>query len=234
MCFNSLFRDHKKAEIRRLKRGQILSFNSLFRDHARRRARRLDPDPARVSTPSFGITKCSCVLGTTDRGGGVSTPSFGITIRLRVQEYDEQLSFNSLFRDHVLKEGGTTYSFYTVPQFQLPLSGSRRRRPPPSRPTSGRSFNSLFRDHIMRVHLDLSTPVLFQLPLSGSHGLVDEFGWSVYHVSTPSFGITKRSESVEHAEGLFQLPLSGSPSPIPGFSGSPRLSATAPLRKNDS
>jgi hypothetical protein len=31
----------------------------------------------------------------------------------------------------------------------------------------------------------------------------------------------------------FQLPLSGSPSPIPGFSGSPRLSATAPLRTND-
>jgi hypothetical protein len=27
----------------------------------------------------------------------------------------------------------------------------------------------------------------------------------------------------------FQLPLSGSPSPIPGFSGSPRLSAAAPL-----
>ena len=32
----------------------------------------------------------------------------------------------------------------------------------------------------------------------------------------------------------FQLPLSGSPSPIPGFSGSPRLSAAAPLRTNDS
>ncbi len=30
----------------------------------------------------------------------------------------------------------------------------------------------------------------------------------------------------------FQLPLSGSPNPIPGFSGSPRLSAAAPLRKN--
>ena len=35
-------------------------------------------------------------------------------------------------------------------------------------------------------------------------------------------------------EGGFQLPLSGSPSPIPGFSGSPRRSAAAPLRTNDS
>ena len=32
----------------------------------------------------------------------------------------------------------------------------------------------------------------------------------------------------------FQLPLSGSPSPIPGFSGSPRRFAAAPLRTNDS
>jgi hypothetical protein len=41
-------------------------------------------------------------------------------------------------------------------------------------------------------------------------------------------------EREAETSGGFQLPLSGSPSPIPGFSGSLRLSAAAPLRTNDS
>jgi hypothetical protein len=77
-------------------------------------------------------------------------------------------------------------------------------------------------------------------------------------LSTPSFGITKVDDpELEYLGGIafnslsrdhmhlmnenyiviyhdyFQLPLSGSPSPIPGFFGSPRLSAAAPLRTDD-
>ena len=103
----------------------------------------------------------------------------------------------------------------------------------------------------------------FQLPLSGSHavenvgGLVEDQGqtfnslsrdhvtWfdaAEVHIrtflSTPSLGITGsqrtgRLLSFPVPIKSFQLPLSGSPSPIPGFFGSPRLSAAAALRTND-
>jgi len=51
-------------------------------------------------------------------------------------------------------------------------------------------------------------------------------------LSTPSLGITGLYLNcwLQIAHRFFQLPLSGSPSPIPGFSGSPRLPAAAPLR----
>ena len=79
-----------------------------------------------------------------------------------------------------------------------------------------KSFNSLSRDHEKQLlgPLGGDGDALFQLPLSGSH----------HHDG-------RRGPA---RAGDFQLPLSGSPSPIPGFFGSPRLSAAAPLRKNDS
>ena len=50
-------------------------------------------------------------------------------------------------------------------------------------------------------------------------------------LSTPSLGITVvKTGLLERKNEDFQLPLSGSPNPIPGFSGSPRLPAAAPLR----
>jgi hypothetical protein len=78
---------------------------------------------------------------------------------------------------------------------------------------------------------DLSTPSL---------GITERLEWPDRVLSTPSLGIiTLRRFSrtpfrIIVRDHDFQLPLSGSPSPIPGFSGSPRLSAAAPLRTNDS
>jgi hypothetical protein len=79
------------------------------------------------------------------------------------------------------------------------------------------AFNSLSRDHGDKSDIshDDSGRVYFQLPLSGSHCL------------------KTHGAPVTAPQDLFQLPLSGSLSPIPGFSGSPRLSAAAPLRTND-
>ena len=76
-----------------------------------------------------------------------------------------------------------------------------------------RAFNSLSRDHISSESLSVSVAVTFN-SLSRDH---------IEFVELVTFAhlIT------------FQLPLSGSPSPIPGFSGSPRLSAAAPFRTND-
>ena len=78
-----------------------------------------------------------------------------------------------------------------------------------------KAFNSLSRDHVVEVEGRLKL-ILISL-------------------STPSLGITLPIDcSMFITDPNFQLPLSGSPSPIPGFSGSPRLSAAAPLRINDS
>jgi hypothetical protein len=78
------------------------------------------------------------------------------------------------------------------------------------------SFNSLSRDHITELVRD------------------DERALKKVRLSTPSLGITLDERPDIHDFVSFQLPLSGSPSPIPGFFGSPRLSAAAPLRTNDS
>ena len=106
-------------------------------------------------------------------------------------------------------------------------------------------------------HQELSTPSLgitsakfiatinsniinFQLPLSGSLSNPNMGTDKVSEIVTfnslsRDHGITSWVEAFEWARDviIFQLPLSGSPSPIPGFSGSPRLSAAAPLRTND-
>ena len=77
------------------------------------------------------------------------------------------------------------------------------------------TFNSLSRDHTRsrKARLSLRTTML----------------------STPSLGITEigNRDGVPKERCDFQLPLSGSPSPIPGFFGSPLLSAAAALRTND-
>ena len=98
--------------------------------------------------------------------------------------------------------------------------------------------------------------ITFQLPLSGSQSRQSAMRQAPLLLSTPSLGITHlfvastrvgkttfNSLSRDHgavvvvvvvgAVEVFQLPLSGSPSPIPGFFGSPRLSAAAPFRTND-
>ena len=76
------------------------------------------------------------------------------------------------------------------------------------------TFNSLSRDHLKPEARDgRQSDVAFN-SLSRDHAFL---------------------ELVDSAQKTlsFQLPLSGSPSPIPGFFGSPRLSAAAPLRTND-
>jgi hypothetical protein len=99
--------------------------------------------------------------------------------------------------------------------FQLPLSGSHYHHIIEVR--DAEAFNSLSRDHLNFWDI-FSGAVLFSL-------------------STPSLGITDPTQQVSIASpkalAVFQLPLSGSPSPIPGFSGSPRLSAAAPLRTDE-
>ena len=78
----------------------------------------------------------------------------------------------------------------------------------------------------------------FQLPLSGSRSRKVT---TVPVLDLTAFNSLSRDHLMSYlasARGggiqvTFQLPLSGSPSPIPGFFGSPRLSAAAPLRTND-
>jgi hypothetical protein len=81
----------------------------------------------------------------------------------------------------------------------------------------------------------------FQLPLSGSLIAIDVDGvLADTHSAVFTFNSLSRDHRfVKWLEAVgqfadFQLPLSGSPSPIPGFFGSPRLSAAAPFRTNDS
>ena len=145
--------------------------------------------------------------------------------------------------------------------FQLPLSGSHLDETTAKAVASKLAFNSLSRDHLPEAHLHRRRSVIgFQLPLSGSLSLKKPIDLSMigqlstpslgitnsspHHVkrsvndlSTPSLGITwptdRMGREATPSEENFQLPLSGSPSPIPGSSGSPRRSAAAPLRTND-
>ena len=76
-----------------------------------------------------------------------------------------------------------------------------------------RTFNSLSRDHVVQKAWYMTLrAAFFQFPLSGS---------------------LPELLCVSSKKTSFQLPLSGSPSPIPGFSGSLRLSAAAALRTNE-
>jgi len=122
--------------------------------------------------------------------------------------------------------------------FQLPLSGSQGRRGAPAE----KGFTSTFQLPLSGSQTKHTgfTPenawdwLNFQLPLSGSHqskadsadprgaGFQLPLSGSLYAVSVDVSYVVRM--------GIFQLPLSGSPSPIPGFSGSPRLSAAAPPR----
>ena len=120
--------------------------------------------------------------------------------------------------------------------FQLPLSGSLVQNQS-EKFICGITFNSLSRDHPVKYLFYEFLNLTFN-SLSRDHG--HEVRWndvdSQHLLSTPSLGITIENRLDQINMLLlknFQLPLSGSPSPIPGFSGSPRLSAAAPLRTND-
>ena len=101
-------------------------------------------------------------------------------------------------------------------RFQLPLSGSQK--PAVVSPEHDVAFNSLSRDHGRR-----------RFRISGE---IVRLGESFNSLSRDHLRAFSISVIGPHPRG-FQLPLSGSPSPIPGFSGSPRLSAAAPLRTNE-
>jgi len=83
-------------------------------------------------------------------------------------------------------------------------------------------------DRVRRTQLTLSTPSL---------GITDDAeNFGAYKLPHHAFNSLSRDHNIKieaiirRIVGNFQLPLSGSPSPIPGFSGSPRLSAAALLR----
>ena len=147
-------------------------------------------------------------------GKKLSTPSLGITWREFLKHRCiEEVSFQLPLSGSRHEQGRV---WFVVGYFQLPLSGSRASHPRRSWHYYRKSFNSLSRDHretnlisVLGKALRLSTPSL---------GITDAHSW------VGSLGVHWKD---------FQLPLSGSPSPIPGFFGSPRLSAAAPLRTND-
>ena len=121
----------------------------------------------------------------------------------------EPTTFNSLSRDHSRRWSrdrppagyslstpslGITFAFSrnssSFSNFQLPLSGSQRKRLP--RKPSQRTFNSLSRDHAyLRRGPFTLFEVNFQLPLSGSP-FTDIGCWlrDLVKLSTPSLGIT--------------------------------------------
>ena len=151
------------------------------------------------------------------------------------------------------------FQFLQFLHFQLPLSGSHhiKERAVPFEATpkafnslsrdhpkyyefmvkaKEKAFNSLSRDHCVIVfrQVDVEFHVLSTPSLGITTGpIAKRPEWRLW-LSTPSLGITRKlTQSLKIRIRVFQLPLSGSPSPIPGFSGSPRLSAAAPFRTND-
>ena len=160
----------------------------------------------------------SLIMNLSPSGRTLSTPSLGITFALLAYPCDKHsflLSTPSL---------GITGSrqldilgLNAVSNcFQLPLSGSLKWEGERARVMYW-TFNSLSRDH---GRIPGTVKRVVGAPLS-----------------TPSLGITGSltggcSPSPSPCRG-FQLPLSGSPSQIPGFFGSPRLYAAAPFRTND-
>ena len=143
-------------------------------------------------------------------------------------------AFNSLSRDHRITRLSEFYLMMWKTFNSLSRDHNSRRC---SSITLPMPFNSLSRDHIgLSEMANGSTAIGFQLPLSGSRdGARLEGMGSGCRLSTPSLGITFMTcfTTPLSRNICFQLPLSGSPSPIPGFSGSPRLSAAAPLRTNE-
>jgi len=184
-----------------------------------------------LSTPSLGITRASSGSGTRcSSQSGFQLPLSG--------------SRNFL----------TTKVYILRRSFQLPLSGSleeldalveQMRQDQLSTPSLGITYTTTLTPQV-RTH-PLSTPSL------GITNAVGSFIWApdtfnslsrdhedaylvklkikYSRLSTPSLGITDSPEDDKlWSAWSFQLPLSGSPNPIPGFSGSPRLPAPAPLR----
>jgi hypothetical protein len=128
------------------------------------------------------------VDATVDSILALSTPSLGITL--------------ASVKPGVVK---------SLTTFQLPLSGSHSRRKWNTREQSR-----------------------FQLPLSGSRdalrGEIEALRQQIAFNSLSRDHFLK--DSMSPSLRSFQLPLSGSPSPIPGFFGFPRRFAAAPLRTN--
>ena len=99
-------------------------------------------------------------------------------------------------------------------------------------------FNSLSRDHGITHPLTSSMHRCFFLS-THSRGITHFLGGSGSAADVVSFNSLSRDHRGNRytwrkaGSVNFQLPLAGSPSPIPGFFGSPRLSAAAPLRTID-
>ena len=188
-----------------------------------------------LSTPSLGITQRSTLCHRFATGICFQLPLSG-------SRHDSDLltvvqhrrTFNSLSRDHCLLVEPETRNLFPLSTPSLgitddPRVGRENRRVLLSTPSLGITWQPC------AAWVGLQP---FQLPLSGSLIHLGRPGArSGGLLSTPSLGITKcgqiRAKLVRYLTN-FQLPLSGSPSPIPGFSGSPRLSAAAALRTNDS
>ena len=140
-----------------------MAFNSLSRDH----------------TPTGTSFTSPC---------GLSTPSLGITGRGAVlcRREGRLQAFNSLSRDHPSpRRRPWAPSLLSTPSLGIT---SNRRASHISRAT----FNSLSRDHTQgRGRTPFGFRADFQLPLSGSHDLVDAVAYAVKELlSTPSLGIT--------------------------------------------
>jgi len=143
------------------------------------------------------------------------------------EEKREEITFNSLSRDHS-KKGGTVFAAYVVQpsRFQLPLSGSHVTIETRPRAHKLGAFNSLSRDHKGAMNARFSSDSsVFQLPLSGSRDHIfcyrggnvcasqafnslsrdhipptrKERPDIVFTLSTPSLGIT------EPDSGIFRL-----------------------------
>jgi hypothetical protein len=145
-------------------------------------------------------------------------------------------AFNSLSRDHPKNvgvfPGVTTQNFQlslsgslyaervqareSTIAFQLPLSGSLDGLGSEGDRAPNGPFNSLSRDHTFGALTPGTPPTAFN-SLSRDHALAPGLGSALNAVKTGF---------------VFQLPLSGSPSPSPGFSGFPRRFAAALLRTN--
>ena len=145
---------------------------------------------------------------------------------------DSNKAFNSLSRDH---SHSLLHMNAVVKFFQLPLSGSREGKDTAPPLDHKKPFNSLSRDHFGKGKLEIGCCQNWLSFNSLSRDHLNRRCWSssirYSALSTPSLGITISGlRHISVGGSCFQLPLSGSPSPIPGFSGSPRLSAAAPLR----
>ena len=143
-------------------------------------------------------------------------------------------SFNSLSRDH----GTEKFRYYAKFKIERFNSLSRDHHDPRAPPRRNEMFQlPLSGSPSFCSWVGSLSDLEFQLPLSGSRAgddvqPEDSFGDGFNSLSRDHIILCMLS--IQTRDNPFQLPLSGSLSPIPGFSGSPRLSAAAPLRTNES